>query len=266
MKRQCWVAWWAVYIHSALLQSWEQMWRLRRWTDGPTRAPMSHRSLPTCSSKIKMCTPGQTLAMKNTTKINIYIAWNENHTIHNFITICSTYSTKDYLVVLGWRWWKEAEVKECSVDFIATPINWKVSSGLLLESWLPVHESAVSCWSYLSAVVSSWWRWQDRCSSTTLHVQENKCRHVRFKQLALTTSPASSAFHSHVFTQVLLHSCLANTKCVNKKHLSNQRTHLLLHIQLPGLQSATWWDCEAEVHMHALFSCNVHNMIKRSLE
>lgn len=66
--------------------------------------------------------------MKKTTKItkNNILACNDHHIVH-FITICSFFLTKDYLVVLGRsRWVDGAEVSqggrcgevECSVAFM----------------------------------------------------------------------------------------------------------------------------------------------------
>lgn len=90
-------------------------------------APSQHAAVK--SVHPKPFPPGQESAMRKTTdnKNNI-LACNDNHIVHHFITICSFFLTKDYLVVLGRsRWVDGTKVSqggtcgevECSVAFVA---------------------------------------------------------------------------------------------------------------------------------------------------
>lgn len=79
-------------------------------------------SFPTCSGK--RCFPLHKTSYEENYKDNKnqYLACNDNHIVHHFITVCS-FLTKDYLVVLGrWRlrWARWRGERECSVVFMGT--------------------------------------------------------------------------------------------------------------------------------------------------
>ena len=104
--------------------------------------------------------------MKKTTGNKKILACNDNHIVHHFITICSFILTKDYLVVLGLRWFVGggAEVIEggecgevgCSCAFVtSTKVVFeflRVSAGAALS--LQLQEVAPRCWSQFSVALS----------------------------------------------------------------------------------------------------------------
>lgn len=137
------------------------------WLPGVNLSVLTKRTLPTCS--IKKCTsktaslPGKNQLWRklHLTKTKC-LACNDNHIVHNFITICSFFFfflTKDYLVVLGRSRWvdgatvsqggKRGEV-ECSVAFI-TPTTMVFK---FLRSTAGACSTAITTWSCSLLLVS----------------------------------------------------------------------------------------------------------------